>query len=662
MAHSRQPPSMISRILCLLLLGVGLSTAADGNDHRQGDLKDLNGYFPFDPPADLAAWKSRSADVRRQLEVSLGLYPLPEKKPLNAVKHGRKDMGDYSVEKGYFESFPGFFVTGSLFWPKQVNGKVPAVLCPHGHWPNGRFMDIGEAAAKKQIESGAEEFINAGRNPLQARCVQLARMGCVVFHYDMLGYADSLQISMELAHKFAAQKAATPGGFFTAAAEGQLQSILGLQSWNGIRALDFVCSLPEVDQQRIGVTGASGGGTQTFLLCALDPRPAVAFPAVMVSTAMQGGCTCENASLLRIGTGNVEIAALFAPKPQGMTAADDWTKEMPTKGFPQLKKLYELFGAGDQVALTPLTQFPHNYNRPSRVAMEQWFAKHLKLGEAPAEKDFTFLTAADLTVWDATHPAPQSGPVAEREVLKQWTEASKVDAQIQKEGWRVIIGRDLASTGDAKWDLNGEKIDAGTYFSMKGEVQNSTHHEVVKVTFLYPKNWKQQVAVWLSGKGADGLFGPDGKPVAEVAKLLEQGWAVAGPTLFQQDGKDASINRRVPNPREAPSYTYGYNSPLFAKRIHDVLSVLKMIKTNPDYSTKKLAICAGAGAGKFAAVAGAIAGDAITASAYETEGFTFASVTDVYAADFLPGAVKYGDVPALEKLQAHKVAPQELLK
>ncbi len=83
------------------------------------------------------------------------------------------------------------------------------------------------------------------------------------------------------------------------AAELWSQNKMGLQTWNSIRALDFIESLPDVDPRRIGVTGASGGGTQTFMLCGLDPRPAVAFPAVMVGTAMQGGCQCENASYLR---------------------------------------------------------------------------------------------------------------------------------------------------------------------------------------------------------------------------------------------------------------------------------------------------------------------------------------------------------------------------
>ena len=135
-------------------------------------------------------------------------------------------------------------------------------------------------------------------------------------------------------------------GSLYAQAELRLLSVMGLQTFNSIRVLDWVSTLSDVDTSRIGITGASGGGTQTFMLTAVDDRPSAAFPAVMVSTAMQGGCTCENASYLRIGTGNVEIAALCAPRPLGMTAANDWTRELETKGLPELKKLYELLGAG----------------------------------------------------------------------------------------------------------------------------------------------------------------------------------------------------------------------------------------------------------------------------------------------------------------------------
>ena len=155
---------------------------------------------------------------------------------------------------------------------------------------------------------------------------------------------------------------------------------MGLQTWNSIRSLDFVLSLPEVDPKRVAMTGASGGGTQTFLLAAIDDRLAAAFPAVMVSTAMQGGCICENCSYLRQDTGNVELAALFAPKPLGMTGADDWTKEIETKGFPELKALYKLYGAEDKVMAKCFPQFKHNYNQVSREVMYTWFNRHLGLG------------------------------------------------------------------------------------------------------------------------------------------------------------------------------------------------------------------------------------------------------------------------------------------
>ena len=152
---------------------------------------------------------------------------------------------------------------------------------------------------------------------------------------------------------------------------------MGLQTWNSIRALDFLTSLPDVDPAKIGVTGASGGGTQTFILGAIDDRPAVAFPAVMVSTAMQGGCVCENCSYLRIGTGNVEIAGLFAPKPLAMSAANDWTMDIETKGFPELKKLYALYGVEDKVLAKAWPEFGHNYNQVAREMMYNWFNKHL---------------------------------------------------------------------------------------------------------------------------------------------------------------------------------------------------------------------------------------------------------------------------------------------
>src|SRR6185436_9025965 len=303
------------------------------DDVRLGPLKDLDGYFPFNPPASKGAWEKRAERVRRQILVAEGLWPMPTRTPLNAVVHGRVERPEYTVDKVYFESAPGFFVTGNLYRPKAPRGKMPGVMFAHGHWANARLSESGDAEIFREIAEGQERFEEGGRSRFQSMCVQLARMGCVVWQWDMLSDSDSIQFSRQLVHGFARQRpemnTVENWGYYSPAAEAHLQSIMGLQTWNSIRSVDFLLSLPEVDPERIAMTGASGGGTQTMLLAAVDDRLKLSFPAVMVSTAMQGGCTCENASLLRIGTGNVEFAGLFAPKPQGMTTANDWTKEMP---------------------------------------------------------------------------------------------------------------------------------------------------------------------------------------------------------------------------------------------------------------------------------------------------------------------------------------------
>ena len=164
------------------------------------ELKDLDGYFPFEPSPTPEAWAHRAEQVRRQILVATGLWPMPTPTPAKAVVHGLVDRGDYTVEKVYFQSFPGHYVTGNLYRPKGKAVRHPAVLCPHGHWPQGRFTDCGPEEVRNQIVRGEERFEAGGRSPLQARCVQLARMGAVVFHYDMLGYADSVQIPFDLAH------------------------------------------------------------------------------------------------------------------------------------------------------------------------------------------------------------------------------------------------------------------------------------------------------------------------------------------------------------------------------------------------------------------------------------------------------------------------------
>ncbi|HWN95984.1 MAG TPA: acetylxylan esterase, partial [Methylomirabilota bacterium] len=566
------------------------------NDARLEPLKDLDGYFPFTPPKSKAEWEKRSERVRRQILISQGLWPMPTKTPLNAVMHGKIDRGEYTVEKVFFESAPGFFVTGNLYRPKNVTGKAPGVLFAHGHWANARLSESSDAELRREIAEGEERFEQGGRSKFQSMCVQLARMGCVVWQWDMLSDSDSIQFSPQIVHRFAKQRpemnTTVNWGLYSPQAESHLQSIMGLQTLNAIRSLDFLLSLAEVDPDRVAITGASGGGTQTMLLAAIDPRVTLSFPAVMVSTAMQGGCTCENSSLLRVNTGNIEFAGLFAPKPQGMTTANDWTKEMSTKGFPELKKLYTLLGAPNNVMLKRGEHFPHNYNAVSRGAFYTWLNRHFKLGqkEPVIERDYEPLKREQLTVWDEQHPAPKAAdPDFERQLLRQLhDDAQKQLAaeQATPERFRkaygnafdIILDGGLAEVGDVEL-AETKKTDRGSWSESNGLLRNKTYREELPAVICAPKQANGHTVVWLSGAGKSALYTADGSLQPEVTKLLNSGATVIGVDLLYQgeflaDGKPLARTPRVKNPREAAPYTFGYNHALFVHRVHDVLSVV----------------------------------------------------------------------------------------
>ena len=614
----------LSIIVSLLLLIPVLFA----KDVRDSTPKDLNGFFPFDPPSTLEEWEKRKEKLVLRMQVATGLYPMPPKTPLNAVIHGKINRPGFTVEKVYFESVPGFYVTGLLFRPENPKKeKLPAVLNPHGH--GGRLQDYGEKGVLNQIVIGAERFRESGRMPKIARCATLARMGCVAFLYDMIGYADNQQLSYQLAHRFAKRRPefekTENWGLYSAQSEMRLLSIFGLQTWNSIRALDFLESLPDVDSKRIAVTGGSGGGTQTILLGALDDRPIASFPNGMVSSSMQGGCTCENTSLLRVGTGNVEMTALFAPKPQGMTAADDWTREMLVKGkgFSELQALYSLYGKSKNVICPDLTHFKHNYNYVSRAIMYSWFNKHMKLGlpEPVVEEDFKLLSKEEHAVWNESHPEPAGGDNYERDLMKQLaardrqlvkklSESGKSEKMLM--AWQTIVGRSFDDSKQHKYQATQEML------------INKTTGEEIK--WNLPSNIESS-----------------DKLIIHLGEITEEkGTDVIRPILFRQNRK--GLTEKVANPREFAGYTHGYNHSRFARQVHDLLSVIAFLDSNHD---QPIEINADKGFEAQAIVASYLAGNSIKKVVVESSNFRFSEIVDYRDPLFLPGAIKYGDLDYL---------------
>ena len=326
------------------------------------------------PDYSAMAWEQTSQYLRRHILVSTGQYPNFEpllKLPLNPQIFGKIERSDYTVEKVYFESYPGFFCTGNLYRPRGKDGPFPAIVSPHGHWDRGRLENIE-------------------RGSIPGRCINFAKQGYVIFSYDMVGYNDSGQ---QVDHR------SFPNGDREAIWG---ISLLGLQLQNAIRSIDFLQSLPDVDPDRIACTGASGGGTQTFMLMAIDDRIKVSAPVNMISAHMQGGCLCENAPNLRIDFSNIEIGAMMAPRPLLLVSATgDWTKDTPDVEYPAIHSIYQHFGAADKIHQVQIDA-EHNYNKASREAVYQWFAKWLLESQDSSkltEVDFTVESDEDLLVF-----------------------------------------------------------------------------------------------------------------------------------------------------------------------------------------------------------------------------------------------------------------------
>lgn len=650
------------------------------DDARLGKNKTLDDYFPFTPPKSKEEWAARRERVREQVMVATGLWPMPEKTPLNAVVHGRIDRGTYTIEKVFFASTPGHYVCGNLYRPVQVvktvtpgsenANKFPAVLFAHGHWAKGRFQEENEATAKAMVARGEEPDVERAKFFMQAIPATLAKLGFVVFQYDMVGYADSTAIG-----HVARSGVPANDGFADAEGELRLQSLMGLQTLNSVRAVDFLCELNDVDEKRIGITGASGGGTQTFLLAAIDDRVTAAVPAVMVSTGMQGGCVCENCSLLRVGTGNIELAGLFAPKPQALPSANDWTKEIMTKGYPELKKLYKLLGAEDNVSAKAWTRLPHNYGRPSREYMYGWFMKHLKgIEEEIPETPFVPVPVKELSVFDEKHPRPKDElkapelrktmiaasdkqmevytaalkPHPAQEPPKGFKEArEKMGAEylvMLRKALRAMVCDELPAEIVVRKGPDEVKGDGWTVhlaaLGRKDELDSVPH-----IGMFGKKFDGSKVVVWVHPEGKASLF-KDGKPIAAVQSLLDAGYAiVAGDTLGT--GELTLPNGFQVN-KTYSGFTYGYNRSLLAHRVHDALTSLTFAKTI--LKVKEITLVGVGEMGPVAILAKALAGDAVTKLAADRNGFDFAKITKPEDPMILPGALKYGGLNAFVKL------------
>ncbi|MDX2248343.1 MAG: acetylxylan esterase [Bacteroidia bacterium] len=372
---------LLQRIFLAGILGISLPCASAQNMLCQGN------YWTEEEAAaihtqfaasyqNLEDWEHRAETIRQGMLQGMEMTTLPAKTPLNPIAHSKQILDGYSVENVAFESLPGLFVTGNLYRPLAGDGPFPAILSTHGHWSDPK--DYGRYRAD-----------------MQYRCAALARMGAVVFAYDMIGYGDSDQCD----HKH--------------------PKALKIQTWNGMRAIDFLLTLEGIDPERIAVTGASGGGTQTFVLAALDDRVAVSVPVVMVSAHFFGGCSCESGMPIHKSehhqTSNVEIAALAAPRPLLLVSdGKDWTKNVPVVEYPYIRNIYSYYNQEGRVQYAHFPEEGHDYGINKRQAAYKFLIQHLELQPGEwlkedgkiSEEGIVILPTEALKVFNEDYPRP----------------------------------------------------------------------------------------------------------------------------------------------------------------------------------------------------------------------------------------------------------------
>ncbi len=311
------------------------------------------GLRAADPsPGSAAETRERTARIRARMRASAGDWP-ESPAPLQPEMHGELKRDGYRVELITFQTRPGCHATASVYVPDPLPAKCPAVLCVHGHWAGAR------------------------RDPVvQSRCIGLAKLGFVALTLDAWGAGErGTLIGTNEYH----------GGLLGASLWPVGTPLYGMQLYDNIRALDYLQSRPEVLPDRIGCTGASGGGNQTTQLSAFDDRIQCAVPVCSVGTFasyLTAACCVDEMLLDALSFAEEgDLLGLVAPRAlMVITATRDSFHFGPiasAEAVERAKGYFEAHGVGDRVRHT-LFESGHDYSRPMREAMYGWMARWLK--------------------------------------------------------------------------------------------------------------------------------------------------------------------------------------------------------------------------------------------------------------------------------------------
>ena len=526
-------------------------------------------------PDTLGDWQDRAALVRPALAGVLGLDPLPDRAPLDMRVTGSRECDGYRIDRIAYQTWPGFYATGWLYRPTVIDDPAPAVLNPHGHWEDG-----------------------ARNATVQARLIGLARRGYVALAVDSLHVTDF------------------PIGL----------SSMTVMTWNNIRGVDLLQSLPDVDAGRVGCTGASGGGQQTMYAAALDDWITATVNVCLVTNFKKilfsderTHCICNHVPSLMALTDEPEICGLIAPRPSlYLCVTGDWTADFPKDEYPDMQRLYDLHGATDAIDVEQW-DCGHDYHADMRSRMYDWFAHHL--GGAPdasvsGERDEDILDAGDLEALDA--PVDGARPWAEFPAYYREQHAGR-KGPLTGDAVRELLGRDLGAISlPAAWYARRSEGDA--------VLAGSTGIPLPFVEHSHAGSACRGLAVLLHPEGREGVDGDD------VSALQNAGWDVliADVRLYGELAIRWDLNATV------------WGRPIIGMAVDDVRALLD---TRPN--ARAQVACVGFGDIGWVAICAGLTDDRITRVV--APDLSHAHVSDA-ASTSLPNLLRHGSPAELVAL------------
>ncbi len=582
-------------------------------------------------PKNIYEFESYKDRVIKNLWKCFGWKP-NKKTNLHARITGKTDMGDYIMEKLLFESMPGIYVTANVFVPKNITFPVPAILCPHGHWENGRYQQ-----------------------QVQSRGIGLAKLGYIALMLDDYGFGERKYTGHRNTYFL------FPTGI----------TLEGLQIWDNMRAVDYLLTRDDVDPEKIGITGASGGGNQTMYTGALDPRIKVVIPTASIVT-LKGlyfrgiGCVCETTPNLLRYADLWDVTVVTAPKPLlfNNTVLDPiFPISTAREAFYLTKNIYKAIGEEEKVAKVE-TFAKHDYNKSQREATYGWFDHWFKnkAGFHTEEPEFSTLPidadAFKVLSGGIKLESPETLLSLNYKIAKSIPPKKDIANKLQWEKHRTTLknklideifgGFPLEKPFKAKITRKVEDSD----FRFEKILYRSEHDIYIPSLLLLPKSnhSKKPVVIYLHNLGKEEAL-----QEKMIMQFIGDGWAVLLPDLrgTGETSPDPENHQRGESITVRNSIITGRH--ILGERVYDIIMAADFMKVHPEIDKNKVYVYGRGAEGLMALTAGALS-DKINGVVAENILNSYISKNEFKQPYiiFVPNILKLADIQDIASLHSGK--------